>query len=187
MPYTNPPCGDVPMRRMTHKTYRQRLFGFVAGCAMAGTAGFAAATEVPLQSTSLGTLHVNVSVAGTGTPFLVDTGSAYVVLAADTFERLHRAGALTRLRSLRAVMANNARTTATVYRVSSLALGAGCEAQDFEAVTLPGARKNILGLSALRQLAPFTVRLDPLRLDLTCKDPGDLAARVDAPAGFALR
>lgn len=175
------------MCRKPRTASRRRLFGLATGCAAFLLSGFAAATEIPLESSSLGTLHVSVSVMGAGTPFLVDTGSAYVVLSAETFERLQQARALTRLRSLRAVMANNARTTATVYRVSSLSFGPGCVARDFEAVTLPGARKNILGLSALRQLAPFTIRLDPLRLDLTCDAAAGLAARVDASTGFTLR
>lgn len=65
---------------------------------------------------------------------------------------------------------------APVYRVAELDLGAGCVIRDFEAVALPGARKNILGLSALKSVAPFTVHLDPGRLELTCTPPAQWTA-----------
>jgi hypothetical protein len=59
--------------------------------------------------------------------------------------------------TLHAVMANEDTAHAQVYRVSSLRLAADRGVRDFEAVSLPGARKDILGVSVLRALAPFTV------------------------------
>jgi len=79
------------------------------------------------------------------------------------------------VRTLHAVMANEVTAHAQVYRVSSLRLAAGCEVRDFEAVALPGARKDILGLSVLRALAPFTVDVAPPRLAVTCTAPAALA------------
>lgn len=125
--------------------------------------------EVALTASDVGTLHLAARLGRTTErQFLFDTGSAYVVLTEGTRRALEAEGALTPVRSLRAVMANNATLRAQVYRVSSLQLADGCVVRDFEAVALPGARKDILGMSALRAVAPFTVNVDPMRLQLTC-------------------
>jgi len=137
---------------------------------------------VDLSSNAVGTLHVQARLGEhVDTEFLLDTGSAFVVLSEATRRTLDAEGALVPLRRLRAVMANNAVTNAQVYRVTSLQLSSGCVVRDFEAVVLPGARKNILGLSALRSVAPFTVHLEPLRLELNCVAT-DSAAQVVALA-----
>jgi len=150
--------------------------------AMSTCASVAAAGElmtVGLANNSVGTLHLQARLGEqVDAEFLLDTGSAFVVLSEATRRKLASAGALVPLHRLRAVMANNAVTDAQVYRVTSLQLATGCVVRDFEAVALPGARKNILGLSALRSVAPFTVHLEPLRLELNCP--------VVAPAGDAV-
>jgi len=128
---------------------------------------------VDLASNDVGTLHLRARLGEhVDTEFLLDTGSAYVVLAEATRRTLAEEGALVPVRRLRAVLANNAVTNAQVYRVTSLRLASGCVVRDFEAVVLPGARKNILGLSALRSVAPFTVHLEPLRLEMNCVATG---------------
>lgn len=125
--------------------------------------------DIALRTNDVGTLHVDARLGrAVERPFLFDTGSAYVVLTEATRRALEAEGALTPVRSLRAVMANNATTRAQVYRVATLRLAEGCVVRDFEAVALPGARKDILGMSALRAVAPFTVNVEPLRLQLTC-------------------
>jgi predicted aspartyl protease len=125
--------------------------------------------SIDLASSGVGTLHLGARLGNqVESEFLLDTGSAFVVLSEETRKQLAAEGALTPVRRLRAVMANNATTTAQVYRVSALSVGAGCVVHDIEAVAIPGARKNILGLSALRSMAPFTVHLDPLRLEVNC-------------------
>lgn len=136
---------------------------------VASSARAAETVSLALSSNTVGTLHVTARL-GQAVPadFLLDTGSAYVVLSADTRRRLESEGSLQPVRKLRAVMANNATVSAPVYRVSALELAPGCVVRDFEAVALPGARKNILGLSALRAVAPFTINLEPSRLDVTC-------------------
>lgn len=139
-----------------------------------GAASQAEPTSVALEASDVGTLHVAARFdASHTTRFLLDTGSAFVVLTDETRRELQRAGKLERLRELNAVMANNASVRAPVFRVSALDLGNGCVIRDFEAVALPGARKNILGLTALKRVAPFTIQFGPDRLALTCV--GELA------------
>lgn len=149
---------------------RSSAFSLLFAVVLAGAPAVVLATDsVVLSSNQVGTLHVG-GVLGAAGPaeFLLDTGSAYVVLSAATRARLAATGTLEQVRSLRAVLANNATVNAPVYRVRRLELTANCVVEDFEAVALPGARKNILGLSALREVAPFTVHLAPARLELTC-------------------
>jgi predicted aspartyl protease len=125
--------------------------------------------DVGLSNSGLGTLHLAARLGErVDAEFLLDTGSAFVVLSDATRRRLAAEGALVPLRKLRAVLANNMTTSAQVYRLSSLSVGEGCVVRDVEAVVLPGARKDILGLSALRAMAPFTIHLDPLRLHVNC-------------------
>ncbi len=132
--------------------------------------------SVALASNDVGTLHVDATLgAAVDTHFLLDTGSAYVVLTDETRRRLAGEGALTPVRQLRAVMANNSTARAQVYRVNAMRLATGCIVRDFEAVALPGARKDILGLSALRAVAPFTVHLEPLRMEVHCAAPTSAA------------
>jgi clan AA aspartic protease (TIGR02281 family) len=148
-------------------------FGIIAALS---ASALAAGTEVALAPSAVGTLHIDITVGDAHREFLLDTGSAYVVLSAQTLSSLERGGHAQRVRSLRAVMANNSHSQATVYKIDSLTIGPGCVARDFEAVVLPGARKNILGLSALRQFAPFTVHFEPSRLEMNCLPPAAHAA-----------
>ncbi len=139
----------------------------LASAASAGGAG--AALDIALSASDVGTLHLEGRIGrGIERRFLLDTGSAYVVLTDDTRRALDAEGSLIPVRTLRAVMANNATAHAPVYRVSALRLGNGCVVRNFEAVVLPGARKDILGLSVLRAVAPFTVDVEPLRLRASC-------------------
>lgn len=147
-------------------------------------------TSVGLTSSEVGTLHMQGEMGhGIKTEFLLDTGSAYVVLSDSTRRELEAQSALVKVRHLRAVMANNATVRAAVYRVNELKLSTGCIIRDFEAVAIPGAEKDILGLSALRTVAPFTVRLDPSVMEMTCAGEADKAATaaVIAPVEAAHR
>lgn len=144
-------------------------------------------TEVALAPSEVGTLHIDITVGDAQREFLLDTGSAYVVLSAQALSSLERGGHVQRVRSLRAVMANNSQTKATVYKIDSLTIGPGCVARDFEAVVLPGARKNILGLSALRQFAPFTVHFEPSRLEMNCLPPTAQAAGTAGDDSLVMR
>ncbi len=148
----------------------------VAGLALVLAAATAAAeglTSVGLTSSGVGTLHMQGEMGrGVKTEFLLDTGSAYVVLSDASRRALEAQSALVKVRHLRAVMANNATVRAAVYRVSELRLSEGCVIRDFEAVAIPGAEKDILGLSALKTVAPFTVHLDPSVMEMTCEGGG---------------
>ena len=70
-------------------------------------------------------------------------------------------------KKIAAVMADGSETVVPVYRLASLKLGDGCIIRDVEAAVMPGTTTNILGLSALKKAAPFTLSLTPPALALT--------------------
>lgn len=98
---------------------------------------------------------------GVETDFLVDTGSGYVALSRQTFERLERDTTVSYLREITGRMANGKLLRVPVYRVASLKLGDSCTLTDIEVTVMPGGDRNILGLSALRKAQPFAMQLSP--------------------------
>jgi clan AA aspartic protease (TIGR02281 family) len=121
--------------------------------------------SVPLSQHGSGGYYVRgVFADGVESELLVDTGSSYVVLTKDTFARLKRSGATTFARTIRGTTAAGRLMEAKVYSISVLALGASCVLRDVEAVVLRNADRDILGLSALRRLQPFSLNFEPAEL-----------------------
>ena len=92
---------------------------------------------------------------------LVDTGSGYVALTRATFARIKDLPGVTYLREITGSMANGKQLNVPVYRVASLKLGESCVLTDVEVAVMPGATRDILGLSALRKVEPFALQLEP--------------------------
>ena len=139
-------------------------------CAFAGTPVSSVADEsgpfsVPLVAQSSGAFYVRGTLGGVvSSELLVDTGSSYVLLSRKTFDALRENKLTTYLRSIRGATANGRVVKAKVYEVSELALGENCTLKGVEVVMLPGSDRDILGLSALKRVQPFTFDLDPLAL-----------------------
>ena len=118
---------------------------------------------------------------GVESNLLVDTGSSYVVLSRDTFAKLKRAGATSFARTIRGTTAAGRSLEAKVYSISALALSEGCVLRDIEAVVLPNADRNILGLSALRRLQPFSLNFEPAELTVSaCSSASDIVLATTA-------
>ena len=98
---------------------------------------------------------------------VVDTGSGYITINRGTFKTLKRRQELEFVKRLSAVMADGSEMVVTVYRLASLNIGGRCVIHDVEAAVFPGSTPNILGLSALKKAAPFTIFLTPRTLILT--------------------
>lgn len=99
--------------------------------------------------------------AGIETDLLVDTGSGYVALTRSTFARIKDLPGVVYLRDIAGSMANGKQLNVPVYRVASLQIGESCLLNDVEVAVLPGATRDILGLSALRKVEPFALQLEP--------------------------
>ena len=101
---------------------------------------------------------------GPETEFLVDTGSSYVALTRKTFRSLKRSTDTVHLRDIEGTMAAGRSMRVAIYRLDALAIGDRCVLRNVEVAVMPGATRNILGLSALRQMQPLSLSLDPPRL-----------------------
>jgi len=121
--------------------------------------------SLPLQQQGAGGYYVHGLLAGAvETDMLVDTGSSYVVLSGATFARLKSQGHPVYQRTISGATATGRVLDAKVFLVSELALGDVCILRDVEVVMLPGAERDILGLSALRRLQSFALEFDPATL-----------------------
>lgn len=138
--------------------------GFAAAAARAA----APVQPVPMYDKGLSTYYVAGHIDDYGAvEFMVDTGSAYVILMEDTLKALKARGDARYLRELSGIMADGSRMTVPVFLIRGLRIGAHCELHDVEATVIPSASRNVLGLSALRKAAPFTVSLNPPSLALS--------------------
>ena len=110
---------------------------------------------IALEQKAVGTYYIHASLGdGIETDLLVDTGSTYVALSRETFRKVKRQGGVTHLRDIRGSMASGRTLNVPIYRVPALAVGDGCVLRDVEVAVVPGANRDILGLSALRQMRP---------------------------------
>lgn len=121
--------------------------------------------DIALEQKAVGTYYIHGSLGdGVETDLLVDTGSTYVALTRETFRKVKRQGGVSHLRDIRGSMASGRMLNVSIYRVPALAIGDGCVLRDVEVAVVPGANRDILGLSALRQLQPFAMQMEPPRL-----------------------
>ncbi len=138
----------------------------IAGAAMAGDRE--AATQVALYDKGLTSYYVAGHIGGYGnTEFMVDTGSAYVAIGDHVVGRLADQGLAIYLRTESAVLANGGAVAIRVYRLAALRIGDHCELHDVEVAAVPGMQRQILGLSALKMAAPFTISVEPPSLALS--------------------
>ena len=123
---------------------------------------------VPMREHASGQFYVAGVLGGdVATEFLVDTGSGFVALSKETFERLRRSAAVEPLREVFGTMANGKLLKVPMYRVAELAIGNTCRLTDVEVAVLPSGARDILGLSALKRLGPFALQMSPPQLWLT--------------------
>lgn len=98
---------------------------------------------------------------------MVDTGSGYVTINENTLEQIRAVNGAVHVKNLAGIMADGSEMTLPVYRVSKLDIGCCCTVRDVEVAVFPGSTRQILGLSALKNVAPFALSLDPPSLTLS--------------------
>jgi predicted aspartyl protease len=135
---------------------------------------------VPMQQQKSGNFYVQGVLSDeVATEFLVDTGSGYVSLSKTTFSRLKDRPGTEYVREIVGAMANGELVRVPIYRIATLSLSEQCVLADVEVAVFPGTRRDILGLSALRRVEPFALRLSPPVLMVSgCRG-------ADAPAATA--
>jgi len=122
--------------------------------------------EVPLRSSPGGTLYINASVAGIEDEFLLDTGAGMVTLSETLFAQLVQAQHIKHVRQMAARLANNRIKRIDVYRINDFSIGS-CQLGSIDVAVMKGGSRNLLGLSALRLAAPFSIQLSPPTLALS--------------------
>ena len=133
---------------------------------LAGTSTVAAG-EISLdmfQSDS-GNFYVHAVLdAAIETDMLLDTGSGYVSLSKETFDRLAKTDAPQFSRHIYGTMANGKVEKVPLYVLDELRLADNCVLKEVEVAVFAKADRNILGLNVLARLQPFTFHLSPAKL-----------------------
>lgn len=125
-------------------------------------------THVPMHSAGTATYYVKGQIAGYGTTeLLVDTGSGYSTIGEDALAVLIKEGSATYLRDLNGIMADGSRRVVPLYLISAITLGNKCVIRKVEVAVFPSKTRPILGLSALRKVAPFMFSIEPPTLMLS--------------------
>ena len=130
--------------------------------------------HVPIATRGASTYYVQGNIEGYGlAPLLVDTGSGYSTIDKDTFVILEQKGHTKFIKKLRGIMADGSHKIVPIYRISSINLGGECLVRDVEVAVFPAKTRLILGLSALRKVAPFAFSLDdpPSLMLSNCQQP----------------
>jgi predicted aspartyl protease len=99
--------------------------------------------------------------------FMVDTGSGYLVINQESLAKLKKNGQAGYVKDIKGILANGKEFIVPVWRISSLTITEQCVLRNVEAAVFPGKTRQILGLTALRKAAPFTVSFDPPQLVLS--------------------
>lgn len=122
-----------------------------------------------MQLMASGAFYVKASLdSRVNTDMLLDTGSGYVSLSDETFGKIKDEPGTVFQRYITGMMADGKASRVPVYLISELKLSEHCVLRDIEVAVLRNATRDILGLSALRQLQPLTLQLDPPVMTATC-------------------
>ncbi|MBT5228938.1 MAG: hypothetical protein HOM11_01550 [Methylococcales bacterium] len=123
---------------------------------------------VALEDTGAGTYYLPGYIDQVGpVKWLLDTGSGYPVISYDALSALLSSRGTRYIRNITAVMADERRRLVPIYRISQMRLGTSCVLKDVEVAVFPNVRRNIIGMRALKQLAPFEISIEPLGIYLS--------------------
>lgn len=134
------------------------------------------------------TYYVDVGISGAGMEqFLVDTGSSYTTINEQTLADLVASEQAEYIKDLEGVLADGSKQVVPVYNVKSLTVGGTCRLNNIRAAVFPGDTRNILGLSALRDAAPFEFSVDPPTLKLSNCFPNTMHSESDGSVAAGSR
>ena len=155
-------------------------------CAVPGlTAAAPFGDRIPIFQRGASTFYVEGHIEGVGTaPLLVDTGSGYTAIDRGTFHALDALGNVAYVKQLQGVMADGTKKIVPIYRIPGIHLGGSCFIEDLEVAVFPHKTRLILGLNALRKVAPFAFSLEqtsPSLLLSNCR-PAALSSDSGRPA-----
>ncbi len=122
--------------------------------------------SVPLTQTGSGGFELRAELGGVAGDFLLDTGASMVTINRDLFREIQKLNKLEKVRSVGARLASGKVKLLDVYRAERLIIGKGCNLGAVEFAVVERGGRNLLGMNALSQAAPFTISMSPPKLDL---------------------
>lgn len=151
---------------------RKRLIVVVSALFVSTLTSFVSAKEfgtfVPMREKGAATYYVTTEISGVGAlDFMVDTGSSFATINEETLVALVQQQRADYIRNMDGVLADGSRVTLPVFSIHSLNIGGQCTLRDIRVVVFPGKTRQILGLNALRQAAPFIFSMNPPQLILS--------------------
>lgn len=124
--------------------------------------------QIEMKNIGFNTFYISSKINGAGeTSLLVDTGSGYSIINRNTLAQLLENGDATYLHELEGIMADGSQRIVSVYRISGMTLGNNCYVPNIDVVVFPSGTRQILGLSTLSKVAPFTFSTNPPQLSLS--------------------
>lgn len=144
-----------------------KLFCAVGLFAIATSALGQQTVDFPLSAGTGGALELALNVNGESATFLFDTGAVMATINSALFDLLNDHGSSRKVREVAARMADGRVRKLSVYEVTGLQLGQGCDLGPTEVIVVPGSGRNLLGLNVLEKFAPLTLSLSPPALGLS--------------------
>ena len=123
--------------------------------------------QVPLHPTGSGSLTVSARVGDIGAEFLVDTGASMVTLDRILFQTVSRNTKYQKTKSVAARMADGKIHLLDVYHLEHFFINGDCDLGPLEIAVESSGGRNLLGMNALQQAAPFGISIEPPLLGLT--------------------
>ena len=123
---------------------------------------------VPIHKKGASTFYIKGKLGNlASTDFMVDTGSGYLVINQESLTQLKESGQANYMKDIKGILANGKELLVPVWRISSLTINDQCVLHDIDAAVFPGKTRQILGLTALKKAAPFTLSFDPPQIVLS--------------------
>lgn len=117
---------------------------------------------VPIHDKGAQTFYVKGQLGNLDTSeFMLDTGSGYLVINQESLAQLKESGQAGYVKDIKGILANGDEFVVPVWKISSMTINDQCILHDVEAAVFPGKTRQILGLTALKKAAPFTISFDP--------------------------
>ncbi len=124
--------------------------------------------NVPIDKSQSGNLYVNAVInSNVHSQFMVDTGAGMITLNRELFKQISRNGKVEKVGKIAARLANGKLETMSLYKVQSFSIGENCNLGEMEVAVMKHSGRNILGLSALIMVAPFSIHTSPMELILS--------------------
>jgi len=124
--------------------------------------------SIPLLVSSAKTFYIEAAIGDlSSSKFMLDTGSGYTTINQASFDALKKQNKLQFVKKVAGILADGSQRIVEIWQVESLTLNGICKLKNIQVAFMPSTNRQILGLTTLTKLAPFTVSLNPPQLTLS--------------------